>query len=120
MNTSFTYEYRDGANYKTRHTEILSGVLTMADIESCLSNNACDDGFIPGQVGMKELQEQLGDECQTGITGDDHVWHQVLEIVPTEDAPGALKAEDVKAAFLAAKGNWDILAACERTGVDPL
>jgi hypothetical protein len=122
MNTFFCYEYRDGSGYKTRTTVCLAGILTRPEIESCLERGVCDDaGFIPSQVGLPDLQQQLADECQAEISENDHVWHSIVEIRPTPEAPSLpVTANEVKASFLAARDNWDIEAACDRTGVCPM
>lgn len=61
-NTRILYEYRDGSNNKARHEVILPGTLDDADqarLIAALERGASDSGlggFIPGQVGLRDLQ----------------------------------------------------------------
>lgn len=59
MNTVFSYLYRDADNYKARETVVLTGAPRPGDFD--VIQSALDDGcfFIPSQVGLPDLQEQL-------------------------------------------------------------
>lgn len=67
-NTAFRYRYRDGANNKVLRQEVFAGLSDMADLErienALLPTGDLDDlgDFIPGQVGLKDLQNGFYEE----------------------------------------------------------
>lgn len=110
-NTAISYMYRDGANYKEGERVVIAGRLTLAEVEECLDD---EDGFIPGDVGLPELQERL----QGFPSGDDHVWHELEEMEPTAEEPTlALTADQLREAFRQHKGNWKVTEAMDRLGL---
>jgi len=82
MNTLVKYLYRDASNYKTTDHVIFRGTLTQQQISDIMAH--CDERqyFIPGQVGMQDLQSRLG-----GLNDDDHAWHTLTEIAETDRCP---------------------------------
>ena len=89
MNTKFSYEYRDGDNYKAHETIILKGELTKKEIQNML-DHCLSEGFLPRQVGLKPIQYklQLLDETHNFnedgdydpyMGGNDHVFHTIDE-----------------------------------------
>ncbi len=109
MNTSFTYQYRDASNYKEFDTVIISGLLSLMDIEEYLYEK---EFFIPSEIGLKDLQPEI-------LNQDDHIWHEILEISHTKNQPTVdITAQDIisnfRKAFLA---EWNILEASRRIGL---
>ena len=49
MNTKFEYMYRDAENYKNFHFEVISGTMTLAQIENYLHEH---EFFIPKQKAV--------------------------------------------------------------------
>jgi hypothetical protein len=69
VNTRIAYRYTDKTNCKQYTSIILEGSLTWGQIEPYLAKNGY---FIPGQVGMEDLQYRFA------LPGADHPWHQIL------------------------------------------
>jgi hypothetical protein len=96
---------------------VVSGTLTAGEKAGLL---AClDEGeyFIPGQVGLMELQSNLAGYSGGKMTEDDHVWHELQEddILDTEERPTIdMTAADLLKAFKRAGGAWDVRAAMGR------
>ena len=114
MNTEFHYTYRDASNYKAYNTVVLSGELTFEQLRPFL-----DDGenFIPYDVGLDELQEELPGFPKS----DDHVWHELSghDLTPTNAEPNChMSAESLLSNFEQVRGNWNLGAAVERLGLD--
>lgn len=72
-----SYMYRDASNYKTRGTASIMGPFSRADLAVLIGALTAGDDrcFIPHQVGLPDLQEQMSGETDFGEDGDDHVWH---------------------------------------------
>lgn len=105
-NTKISFLYRDGSNYKSYNSVIVAGTFTDDEINQILDCLDSGDYFIPEQIGFPV--ERFG-----SITEDDHCWCELTayDFEPTEDAPTVeMSADDVLKAFLAAKGNWDVLS----------
>lgn len=108
MNTKITYMYRDADNFKTYNTVILSGMLTEAGLLQISSKFEMGEDFIPSQVGLPDLQITLG-----GDLGSDHVWHEWVDAVHTEEAADFLLAvEQLVERFEKLEG-WDEIKALE-------
>lgn len=80
MNTRINYTYRDASNYKASGSEIIKGVIKDSDLTVM-------EYFIPHEVGLPELQQQLTKYNGGSYTDDDHVYHELNECEPTEDKP---------------------------------
>jgi hypothetical protein len=119
MNTLFSYEYRDAGNYHVDRDIVLAGEVSADAIKACLESGLCDGGgFIPSQVGLDNLQSELAAHGDGDLHDDDHVWHSILKIEPTPDAPtGDLTAATLLEAFTAAKDNWDIMSVSQALGL---
>lgn len=91
MRTVFEYLYRDASNYKASCVLLLEGPVSQSQVEEirrCLEGG---EYFIPGQVNMPSLQENLF-RYSDGPTDDDHVWHEFVSVrPPTEDECCRLK-----------------------------
>lgn len=109
--TVLVYIYRDAANYKAQGLVFVDGKLDLDDLRPYLH----DDGFIPGDVGLPELQSQL-----QGFPGsDDHVWHELSCVYDSpETREGMIPAGELVARFkAAAERGWKVGEACERLGL---
>lgn len=71
MNTRLGYRYTDKTNCKQYTSVILEGTLDWGQIEPYLANQGF---FIPGQVGLEDLQHRFA------LPGSDHPWHQILPV----------------------------------------
>lgn len=107
-NTRIVYSYRDGDNYKVAGDVVLAGLLSQSDKDAILAH--CDSAltgnpsFIPGQVGLKDLQ----DSFETPSRWDDrrdHPWHEIDVIEDTDMAADSGDAQDFTRSFLATA--WD-------------
>jgi len=108
VNTKLTYLYRDGSNYKQWDEVIVAGSLDREAITRCLWE--CDF-FIPQAVaspaalgvqrplggGLSALQDRFAAQGYDFPNEDDHAWHEIESVEPTEDPPTI----DVTAAELA-------------------
>lgn len=81
-NTLVEYAYRDENNSKVSASVVLAGRLSpegMARIAAGLDERFY---FIPGQVGLRDLQ---GDFTDGGEWGEaDHVWHHLVTVSHTD------------------------------------
>ena len=84
MNTRLTYLYRDASNYKQWHEVVLAGE---ADAEAIRASLWEGEYFIPQAVGFPALQERFAAQGYEFPTEDDHPWHEIAGIEPTEDSP---------------------------------
>jgi len=109
MNTSITYQYRDASNYKEFDTVIISGLLSLNNIEEYLYDR---EFFIPSEIGLKDLQPE-------NLNQDDHIWHEILEIVHTHEKPTVnITAEKIISNFRKAfLEECNILEASKRLGL---
>lgn len=109
MNTKISYMYRDGSNYKTYSEVILEGELTRKQLEDIQSKMEFGDGFVPHQVGLRGLQENL--QCfDTQDWDDDHQLHELdidNDVSFTEAKPTqGMTAEEFYQLFMKVK-SWD-------------
>lgn len=93
-NTQLTYMYRDGSNYKTSRTVTFSGGPVNPSMLNALIL-ACDasegnPSIIPGQVGLKDLQDSFTG-CQSHWDPEqDHPWHEITRITPVDSSNAEL------------------------------
>lgn len=109
MNTSITYLYRDASNYKQFDTVIISGQLSLNDIEDFFYEK---EFFIPSEIGLKDLQPE-------NLNQYDHIWHEILEISHTQEKPTVnITAKKIISNFRkASQEEWNILDASTRIGL---
>lgn len=103
LNTGFDYLYRDADNYKCRYQAIVRGEMTREQIETII--DCCEDRiyFLPEQVGLP-FGHLIGFEFDPQ---SDHPWCEQESVYLTPLAPTVnMTAEELVAAFVAAKGNW--------------
>jgi len=111
--TTFEYMYRDASNYKAFGTILLTGGVTQADVKKltdCFENYSL---FVAEQVGIPVLYEQLY-QYSNGPTDDDHAYHEFLlcRAATTKEVKALMpwgSAQDLFAAFLEAKGKWNVM-----------
>lgn len=95
--------YRDGSNYKTFGTARFAGEITDDQRQKILGNlGGCDgDSFLPTVVGLPALHDQWESHYD-----DDHVWHEIIDIVVGSASPDQpLTVAEFAAEF--AKATWD-------------
>ena len=113
MNTKITYLYRDAGNYKAHHEVIVQGKITLALVQPCLEDG---EHFIPSQVGLPDLQAQLGPANE-----DDHAWHELgpESFEPTtEPITVAITARTLLSRFRRAHAHgWELAVAMRRNGI---
>ena len=120
MNTSVHYIYRDASNYKTTNRVVVSGALAPSEKAELLACLDTGENFIPGQVGLAELQSDLAKWNGGEMTDDDHVWHELQEdgIADTDERPTIdLGAADLLKAFKRAANAWDVVGAMKRLDI---
>lgn len=88
VNTSLTYMYRDGDNYKTSRTIEFQGALTSPGALNAFAlafdASDCDWSFIPGQMGLADLQDSFGNTESRWDPERDHPWHVVTSITAVD------------------------------------
>lgn len=84
MNTVLEYMYRDASNYKQHHSVVLRGRLSETEMKPYLIDGMF---LIPSSVGLPDLQERFRDQGFKYPNEDDHVWHEVVNLKPTNDTP---------------------------------
>jgi len=107
-NTEVEYMYRDGSNYKQYGRAVFEGELTEEQVATIWANTGStwgDDHFLPAQVGLEVVAENFESHYD-----DDHPWHELISIEPTESLP----TEDTPAAEWFEQWvdiQWDVEAA---------
>jgi len=73
----FEYLYRDAGNYKAWGELLLEGDLSETEIARMKAIFQDGEFFIPEQIGIPSLCEQLWQACQSDPSDElDHVWHE--------------------------------------------
>lgn len=108
-NTLISWMYRDASNYKACREQVLEGSLTSEEKDEI--RNALEDGlyFVPGQIGLDDLQDDFGG-CESYWDPDqDHVYHELTGLEDTgQEANRGLTARELLDAFRrAASKGWD-------------
>jgi hypothetical protein len=86
-NTEIAYTYRDADNHKQHAVIVLRGEIDADGLTAILGKLDDHQGFIPGQVGLDDLQERTSN----GWDADsDHPWHELDSIGLTMRAPTEL------------------------------
>jgi hypothetical protein len=80
MNTRLAYHYVDRTFCRQYASIVVAGTITWEQIAPHL---AAEHAFIPGQVGLEDLQHRFA------LPGKDQPWHEIrpADIRPTEAAP---------------------------------
>jgi len=91
------YMYRDGANYKFRGRVIISGTLSLEELNEHL---LFGEYFIPEDVGLPDLSPSVRGD-------DDHDLHEFEEIVRAEEGNPLISADVLLARMKAAnRAGW--------------
>jgi hypothetical protein len=85
-NTRVSYQYRDADNYKVGRDVVFSGEISPWDLK--LIALCLDEGeyFIPGAVGLADLQDSFGAASRWDPERD-HPYHEITGIELTDDEP---------------------------------
>ena len=110
MNTKIGYMYRDASNYKEYGEIIVEGIILSEQIQPFLYEG---EFFIPEQVGLIELQDRL----RSFPSEDDHVWHSLELVEPTEEEADHEDSAEVLLEKFSKIGKWDIVGASKRLGI---
>jgi len=106
MNTKLTYLYRDGSNYKQWEDVVLAGAVDPEMIRRSLWEG---NFFIPQAVGLPALQDRFAAQGYAFPNEDDHAWHEIEAVEPTQESPTIdIAAADLAQRFKAASEHgWD-------------
>lgn len=110
MNTKFSYIYRDAENYKASNTIVLEGELTEAQINEMLALLDCNGCFVPSDVGLPHLHEEL-QRWDTQDYDIDHPFHELHRdyICSTKEEPNVpMSARKLYEKFKEVDGHWSI------------
>ncbi len=118
VNTEINYCYRDFANYRypADPSVVVAGLVTQEELLECCCDELGNDQnlFIPHQVGLEDLQSK----AENFPSSDDHVWHELEEVEPTDKKPTIkLTAAQLLKNFKSRKDKWDMLAAMRKVGM---
>lgn len=105
VNTKIYLHYTDGANYKVGKTVVVHGRMSADDVRTVLASLDGGESFIPGQVGLPDLQDSFMDASEWNPEYD-HVWHDLCEISYT-DAPPTENLGAVELAGAFSRVVWD-------------
>lgn len=104
-NTLIDYTYRDLSNNKVHDCVILAGRLTEPQIETILGTLFEKEKFIPGQVGLNDLQTKF--ESSRGWDDqEDQVWHELRSIQYIDRRPTGPKVDEFMAAWPTDEEGW--------------
>mgnify|MGYP006297476743 CR=1 FL=1 len=92
-NTAIQYCYRDASNYKQWERVVIAGEIGRKDFTPVLRRQ---EFFVPTEVGLDGLQSRFDD----WPTADDHDWHVLEDVTPTDEPPTVtLTAADIRHAL---------------------
>lgn len=119
-NTKISYQYRDGTNCKTDIVDVIfPGGICADEIEKIINHLGGLDGtdqdqFIPGQVGLPDIQKML---LNFPIPEVDHVWHVLdnIELTDAEPTINDLNIHQFVKMFCGTR--WDDTAHALRLGI---
>lgn len=113
-NTLINYMYRDASNYKKTNVAVLRGRISLEQIGLIQSSLDDDEFFIPGQVGLKDLQGEF-EHGGGWDEDDDHVWHTISLIEYTDQpANSDLSVDEMMRNWPASSEDWDLVNHLER------
>jgi len=111
INTAITYQYRDAGNNKVAGQAIFHGALSdavrSAILEGMSPYDAGEGRFIPGQVGLPDLQMSFapGPDPMRWYPDDD-AWHELCSISETI-RPATQQRSIAEFSELVARTDWD-------------
>jgi hypothetical protein len=104
VNTRIRYHYQDEANFEAKHEVILKGEISEEQTQLLKSHLYDEKYFIPGQVGLPDLQHILKD----WVDSSDHPGHTFIAISSTQRPPSqedSCTIDEFVEIFLSAQ--WD-------------
>jgi hypothetical protein len=106
------YTYRDADNYKVSLQVAVPGELSDQDVNRLLVRLADGEGFVPGQIGLPDLQMNFNGGITYWDEERDHPFHEIDDITVVERAPnGSMMLNSLTAADLLDKAlgviQWD-------------
>lgn len=95
-----SYIYRDADNFKTGVTVALPGNLDVMDVSAISRKMNWMDGFVPGQVGLPDLQQDFNEGMTWWDEERDHPFHELTSITIARVPPRDARVLDLPAAEL--------------------
>lgn len=95
------YKYRDSDNYKTSLLAAVPGELDNEDVTRLFIRLSDSEGFIPGQIGLPDLQMNFNEGMTFWDDERDHPFHEIDEVSTVDTVPlgtmllNSLTAEDL-------------------------
>ncbi|MCP4050029.1 MAG: hypothetical protein GY730_04915 [bacterium] len=106
MNTLISYLYRDADNYKVHRDEVLQGILSPEQKQAMFSKCDGDNEFVPEDVGLNALQEEL-QAYDSQDWDSDHPIHELQKIENTKQEPTiTMTAQEIYSKFIGIEA-WD-------------
>jgi hypothetical protein len=120
MNTRIHYLYRDGSNNKPDDEVVLTGTFTSTQVATMRAICDAHQYFIPGDVGLPDIQTYWRDHGYAYLPDHDHIWCEFFDPEPTHAAPTLdVTADALYERWVAIKA-WDVPQAMQRLGFDPV
>ncbi len=88
-NSLLEYMYRDASNWKFHGEVVVAGHLAISDLEPFLADG---EFFVPEDVGLAALRPSVTNE-------DDHIYHSIESIEPSDRPVSGISATNLIAAF---------------------
>lgn len=106
------YTYRDADNYKTSLSVAVPGDVDKKGADRLYDRLASDEGFVPGQIGLPDLQINFNEGMTFWDDERDHPFHEIYEVAPADTLPaGTMVLNSMTARDLAeaveAIPSWD-------------
>lgn len=111
-NVEIAYMYRDGDNFKQSETIVIKGPVGPGELR--LLSHVLDEAqyFIPGQIGLPDLQERFNGGQAQWNDERDHVWHELgnvsfTDLKATCEVPWDTVRSHLLQVLLARNNGWD-------------
>lgn len=99
-NTLVDYMYRDASNYKQHLFVVLEGRMTKDQATALCGMLDEGEYFLPGMVGLPAAPWSEG--ADGSHYDDDHPWHELTGLAPTENRSGGITVDQFLADVAAA------------------
>lgn len=112
-NTRISYMYRDASNYKAKRSLVFFGRLNSRDVKMLFAYSQIEDVdafFIPGQIGLPDLQDSFEGVQSAWDPDEDHPYHVItdIELVDHDEDEGLdINAFLESFVSVAAGGGWN-------------
>lgn len=104
-NTKISYMYRDASNHKQAMTIVLAEAISDEDKKRIHAKLDDVKYFIPSQIGLEDLQGRF----HNGLDfEEDHVWHELTSIQPTDATPTTTMSAAELVSRFNAVNQWDV------------